>query len=479
MRSVTDNGTGVPVVIEQAESVNYSRERATIKATGNVQIRYGQRKLRADTFFYDQTEETIRAYGSVKIESPERGVSTARKFTLHLPTNRTHLSGLKGKYGPWIVSSPTVDGDADTELKLSSGEFTTCNLRTPHYSLKASQIYIYPGDSLVAWNTTTNLAGVPVFYFPYVNISLDDRLQRWEIKPGYGSESGMELEVNYHYLLPSDSGPYTSTIYTDMREREGAGGGFDIGYSQPGQELYLYSFLAERRPTRITESGNEVQADTEKTLWRVQSRANYQIPESNWKFHSDVNWLENGRFNDEFQSSFSGRGVNERQFNGSLVYSGERSIFRMDVIREDQVVQRNGDAEFELQREVLPRVQYQLFSLPLNLFGQRLFYSTNSLIEQTRRDPEQKQRLDGSVSQTLTKSVSMTRRWGQTYRIGYEHELLETSGEPGNYRSLGIGSFGLTNSYRPNRISSFDLDYDLARQLNRVEQVPLELGGRR
>lgn len=475
----TLSDTGKPVVLERAEKISWEESRSKLVATGDVLVRYGNRQLEADTVHYYRKREVLEAFGKSRIHSPKKGTYLARYVRVNLKTGRLELNRYRGKYTNWFVSGPQMKGNPDTELQVKNGSFTTCNLVTPHYTFESDKVYIYPGESVHAYHVTFNVGSAPVMYLPYVYFNLEEGLRRWEIDPGYSSEDGMMLELGYHYLLPSDTGPYTTTVYTDMRQKSGVGGGFDVGYDRPDQHADLYAFMTRRRPTEINAQGEEIRADTVQTIWDVNSDVNYEIKESNWKFHGNVDWVENNRFSDDLRSSFGSRGVPRRRFNGSAVYSGDRSIFRVDVLREDKAVDRNGNVSFRREQDILPRVQYQLFSLPLSPLGRGIYYSANTQLQRSKSRSNNDYLFSGFLDQTVTKSVSLSRNFGQSYRLGYEQRYREqSSGQGGGDRSTGIGKFGISNTLRLSTSSSLDFNYSLERQLNREDRVPLSLKGR-
>lgn len=476
---VTAGDSPIPLILDRADAIRGSETGGRLTASGNVLARYGASQIQADTLYFYREKNVVEAFGEVRVESPQRGIQTGKHLHLQLDTNEVRMEDVRGKLNrPWYISGTRLDGDADTELQLHKGQFTTCNLETPHYSIQSDRIYIYPGERITAYNATVNMASVPVFYSPYLNLSLRERATRWEIKPGYSSEDGAKLELNYHYLLPQDTGPFTSTIYSDFREHSGTGGGFDLGYSELGTNGYFYTFLTERHPTRIDEEGNEVRADTEQTLWEIDSNFDHKF-DTKWSVKSNVEWTQNNRFSKDLQSSFNGRGDDQRKFDGSLVYNGDQSIFRTDVLRRDRIVERDGEAVYELDQEVLPRIQYQLFSYPMPYLGRGVFYGINSAIENIRTDPEQEGLWETNIEQTLTKSLPISRNLGQSLQLGYDQRYEEQITPEGVVtRSLGIGSFATNSSYRTTRYSTLDLNYRIAQQLNRKDSVPLTLRGR-
>lgn len=470
---------GIPLVLKQAESIRIQKERGRLTARGSIVVEYGGYTLRSDTMVYDRSTRRIQAGGNVKVVTPNTGAFQGSYFEMQLTTNELSGRSIRARNRPWFINGRRMDGDADTMIHVPDGQFTTCNLETPHYTFKTSDLYLYPGKSIIGYNTTLNIGGVPVFYLPYFYVDLRNLLGRWEIKPGYGNENGFELEVNYKYLIESDTGPYTSTIYTDFRQRGGAGAGFDVGYDRPNQDAYFYLFGAERNPTVLNDQGESVRSDTELTLWESEADVNYRFKDSKWKLIGDLDWSENNRFQEDFQGSLSGRGRPRRSVEGSLVRSGSNSLFRVDAIREERATVRDSDVVFEQEQSVIPRIQYQLFSLGLPSLGRGVYYSMNSTIENSADGDTGDEFWDLSVDQTISKSLSLTSRLGQSYRFGYEQSYEEYSTGPqgSDFRSLSTGSFGILNSYQLTTRSTLSADYSIAKVLNREANVGFTLQG--
>lgn len=471
--------TRAPLVLKQAGSIRMRKDRGVLTARGNVIMTYRGYTIRSDTLVYTRVTETVQAGGNVKVVTPKSGAFVGSYFEMTLPTNEVSGRGIRARSKPWYINGRQMEGDADTMIHVPEGRFTTCNLRTPHYTFRTNDLYLYPGHSIVGYHTTLNVGGVPLLYLPYFYVDLRNLLGRWEIKPGYGSQDGVSLEVNYRYLIESDSGPYTSTLYTDMRQRGGVGAGFDVGYSQPNQHAYFYLFGAQRRPTVINDAGESVRADTEQTIWETRADVNYRFDDSKWKLHGNADWSKNNRFDRDFRGTLGGRGRPRRSFEGSLVRSGANSLFRVDAIREEKAVERDSDVVFVQEQSVLPRIRYQLYSVDVPALGRGVYYSLNSNLENSTDADTGDERWDLSVNQTLTKALAVTSRLGQSYQFGYEQSYVErqTRGAGTDFRSLSAGSFGLLNSYRLTNQSSLTLDYSIEKQLNQEQFVAFSLQG--
>ncbi|MFB6346682.1 MAG: hypothetical protein ABEK50_13065 [bacterium] len=468
---------GTPLVLKQAGSIHIERANDRMVVRGDVIAVYGDYTIRSDTLVYNRSAQRAQMGGNVKVTTPEAGSFVGSYFEMYLPTNEISGGPSRGLKKPWYFKGKRIEGDADTEIQLPSGEFTSCNLETPHYNFSSSQLYIYPSESIIGYNTTMNIGGMPVFYLPYIYIDLQNLLGRWEIKPGYESRQGVTLEVNYRYLMPSDPGPYTATILTDMRQKAGAGAGFDVGYKKDDQTANLYFFGAERSPTRLNEEGELIRADTEQQLWRTEVDVDYQLGDS-WSVQGNADWSQNNRFNDDLQGSLGGRGRPRRSVEAILSRPGENSIFRIDAIREEKAVQRDSEVIFQQEQSVLPRMQFQLYPVRVNPLGRAIYYSMTSEAEHSDSPRSDEELWRFSLEQFLTKSISLTPSLGQSYRVGYKHAYNETViDNDTSFRSVGAASFDVINSYQVSDQSTISVDYSMTKQLNRQDEVEVNLQG--
>jgi len=482
---------GVPIVLEQGESIRWDPERRVLSARGDVRLTWGPYRLQADRMQFFQDERRLVARGNLMAQTPQFDRMRARRVELVRPSDRIRVRRLEGRMpvpdrkgarSPWFVEAGRVDGQPDTLLKGRGMGFTTCNLKTPHYDFRASTVYFYPNNVLVGYHATLNLGGWPVLYFPVFVIDLKDRLKRWEIRPGYSDRDGYELELNYHYLLEEDEGPFTSTVYTDFRENAGAGGGLDVGYEDERGSAYLFGFMARRNPTLVDASGEEVRSDTEQTLLRLQSDVDYRFgEESPWSTQVHADWIENNRFDQDFRSSVGGRAQPTRSLDASLIRTGDHALFRVDGRREDRFNETIGpDGAFVTRREVLPRVRYQLFSTPLELFGRRLFYSSDNIVEKRRPDNGTDRTLwNVALENDLTHVVSHSPAFSQSYTLGYDQDFVEQPTAGGEeIQPVGSGRFRWRNFVTLTPRWDVELNYGLEKRLNRQDSAPLTLNAR-
>lgn len=110
------------------------------------------------------------------------------------------------------------------KINTEESKFTGCNLDKPHYYFEAKEVIIYPDDHLIAKHVILReLNGkLPLFYWPYLYISLKEKDQHLIPQFGYSKSRGWFIKTTYYYnykSLPGES-------YLDYYTKSGYAGGF-------------------------------------------------------------------------------------------------------------------------------------------------------------------------------------------------------------------------------------------------------------
>ncbi|MFW5986119.1 MAG: LptF/LptG family permease [Halanaerobiales bacterium] len=217
----------------------------------------------------------------------------------------------------------TADGEekeytsAET-IEMEKGMFSGCDQDPPHYYFDAGEVVIYPDDHLIARNVVFwELGGkLPLFYWPYLYISLKDRDQKLIPEVGYNSRRGWFIKTTYNYRyqdrLPGE-------LYLDYYQISGAGAGFKQHFLyEPDLKAYLYLYGQENRtdiPGLFNWRG-EISIDNERSNWTTDTDIKY----INYDDYSDltgdlsvVNRAEN--WNIRLDSSFDSTDYYQSDYN--------------------------------------------------------------------------------------------------------------------------------------------------------------------
>ena len=210
-----------------ADQVSYDRETRRLTATGEVEVLYQGRVLKAREIVYDEAAGQIRATGPITLSDPERGVLLAGDAAL-TPDIRDGL----------IESAQVLIGQqlqiAAAEARRAEGRYTTlyrtvastCRIcegsSTPTWSLRASRVI---QDELARRiyfeNATLQLFGWPVAWLPRMSVP-DPSLSRASgvlvPEAEHSDIYGFGLKVPYYRVL----GPTSDTTVTPFLTSTGA-----------------------------------------------------------------------------------------------------------------------------------------------------------------------------------------------------------------------------------------------------------------
>ncbi|SLM64646.1 Outer membrane protein Imp, required for envelope biogenesis / Organic solvent tolerance protein precursor [Dickeya aquatica] len=199
--------------------------------TGNVYVEQGNRVLTADQVLLNQKQQanqadpvrTVTAIGNAHYDDNQVILKGPRAWS-NLNTKDTDVEN-----GNYQMVGRQGRGDAD-KMKmrennrytiLDHGSFTSCLPGDDSWSVVGSEV-IQDRQEEVAeiWNARFRIAGVPVFYSPYMQLPLGDRRRSGFLIPNakYGSSNGFELITPYYWNIAPN---YDATITPHVQTNRG------------------------------------------------------------------------------------------------------------------------------------------------------------------------------------------------------------------------------------------------------------------
>ncbi len=178
------------------------------------------------------------------------------------------------------------------EIVLQTGQFSGCHGKDPHYYFAASEIVIYPGDYLIARNVVfRELNGkLPLFYWPYLYISLKEQEQQLFPEFGYSASRGYFVKTTYYYFDQEHNLP--GELYFDYYTISGLAAGIKQYFSdRPDQRGFIYLFGQENRTQLLGLFKWEGEVNLDDTLGNWQTDTNLKI-----KYYDHYSYLT-GRLN--------------------------------------------------------------------------------------------------------------------------------------------------------------------------------------
>ena len=157
---VIDFEGSVKISVKQADSetiitgdkVTYNRAKDMLFAEGNVGLEMNEKSGARQT-----VSATTLLFNTVTLEGifDDARVVQAESNALNLPTGST-----------LIVSSDIFARDDSNTIAFKTGELTFCNDENPHWKIKASRIWLLPGNEFAFLNALIYVGKVPVLYLP-------------------------------------------------------------------------------------------------------------------------------------------------------------------------------------------------------------------------------------------------------------------------------------------------------------------------
>ena len=176
-----------------------------VKLLGNVSIRSQKSLILADELTLDKTNKKLSATGRVSFESSDAFVS-ASSLTKDETENLIELLSAQ-----FYLFDNNANGQAqsigvknETSLELNELTFSTCPIDDRGWELKTERMAIDQSEGTgEAWDTTLEVRGVPVFYFPYIAFPIDDRRKSGLLTPGIktSNENGLDFKVPFYWNI--------------------------------------------------------------------------------------------------------------------------------------------------------------------------------------------------------------------------------------------------------------------------------------
>ncbi len=229
--SAQDEKSGRTITVESARSVQSEKvmdeltgeEKTVTYLRGNVIISVSDgndvSRISADEIIYDRTREMMEARGNVEYEH-STGSSGGEKFS-----GDSMLFNVKKQQGvfldgvfeqdagkedsdPFVVRSDITGRDSSSTMAFKNGILTTCDAEDPHWSIRASRIWMLPGNEIALLNGILFIGPLPVFYIPFFYYPGDEMI--FHPVFGYRNREGFFVQTTT-YLYGRKPLPETSS----------------------------------------------------------------------------------------------------------------------------------------------------------------------------------------------------------------------------------------------------------------------------
>jgi LPS-assembly protein len=229
-------GEEVDVVLEGASNLTYDTATGEGVADKDVVISYGKVKLFADKVRYNVKTKQAHAEGNVRLRKGYKEWK-AHVLDYNFQTGAMQADNSRIQFENGLFFEGTkIESSNRSRYIVKDGYFTTSDYDKPGYRLKAGKILLYPDNRIVFHHVVLYVGSVPVFYFPYFVLTLDDVKDLGlnsgtSVQLGTKGNWGFFVLNSYTHQLTENLRP---TYHFDYREQRGLAGGVDLKY-QAGQ----------------------------------------------------------------------------------------------------------------------------------------------------------------------------------------------------------------------------------------------------
>lgn len=230
------------IIRECEDSIKQDLKNQIIYLYGNSIVKYGSLKITASKIIINWKKNTISAIGTLDslgniIGDPilyegEQSFK-AKEIIYNLETRKCIVKNIIKQEGEGYIHGLKVKKMENDIMYLKKGEYTTCNAKHPHYSIRSNKIKIIPNEKIItgpAYLTIFNIP-TPIFlpfgYFPNTN-----KKSSGIIIPSYGEsanlgfflkDGGYYFTLNNHMDLSIKGDIYTkgsASIKTNLRYKK-------------------------------------------------------------------------------------------------------------------------------------------------------------------------------------------------------------------------------------------------------------------
>jgi len=229
------------------DSINFSIDGQIVKLYGDAKIKYGAIELEADQITIDYQNNTLSANGKQDSLGNTIGypifkngaeVYETKNIVYNFETGRARISEVVTQQGDGYLHGETVFKNKQNELFSIDNSYTTCDLKHPHYRIRAKRTKAIPDDKIVSGPFNLEINNVPTpLGFPFGMFPAKNEASSGILVPSYGEERrrGFFLRGAGYFFDVSDY--FKLAVQGDLYSK----GGYGINVTAPYKKRYRYS----------------------------------------------------------------------------------------------------------------------------------------------------------------------------------------------------------------------------------------------
>lgn len=261
-RNATPKGLDTRVSYNAKDSIRFDIINKKVYLYGDAEVTYEDSKLTAAYIELNLGEDIVVAEGvrdstgrikgsPVFIEDGKTYPATSIRY--NFKTKKGYIREVSTQEGEGRILGETIKKDSNNHVYIRNGQYTTCNLPHPHYSIKAGKLKVIPEDKIVTGPAYLSIAdiptplGIPFGFFPNKKGQSSGILV-----PSYGESPalGFFLKDGGYYFGINDSLDFAlrGDIYSRGSWAAKASSNYKIKYKYAGNLILSYARILLDNP---------------------------------------------------------------------------------------------------------------------------------------------------------------------------------------------------------------------------------------
>ncbi len=275
--------TNAEKIVYSADSIQYFAQSRDMVLNGTGKIIYGDRTLLAKNIKYNSNLQLIDATGApVLIEGSEKLRGSQMGYDLDSGVGLVKEGATKFIQG--YYKGEDIAKVGDNILKVWRSQYTTCDLKVPHYHFTSNQMKVYLDDKVVTGPIVLYIGDTPLMALPFFAQNIRQGRRSGILRPDFqfgitGGGDRFIRNIGYYWA----TNQYTDfTVVGDFNE------GTRAQFRLDNQYRLRYSFdggFNYRWLRRLDNNTNE---------WTIKARHN-QAFQSGYKLNANLSFVSSDR----------------------------------------------------------------------------------------------------------------------------------------------------------------------------------------
>lgn len=433
----------------KADSLTYQQDNGTITASGNVQLDWLGKILKADNIEMRIQDKELDAEGNVII-SEENNTIYSDKISYKIDKESGAMQDTLACSSSIFLRAEKMIKESSNTYRIENVIISNCDLDSPHHYAYAKEGIFVVDKKITVYKATYYIGKVPVFYFPKYTRNLGGSGSKfsYEIEPGYSNEGGLSAKAKLKYKFTDR---FDTSLLLDYLGKIGNGIGLEANYY-------------EKKKVKATIFGYGAKYRLEDSQrWMIKPSYWQQINDY-WKVQIHGEFVSDSYFNNKYHLDDWNRVLNKRKSYASITRQTPKSNLRL-LTELYQIYNPLTDKIQTGSYLKLPELYYTLY--PIKTLG---FYSNITANIENKYNYEYQYNgknydynyINANVDYNITKDYKINKNFTLKPTIGIREDYYSNRNPEDEAYKFITRYYGSLNSrYRLTRWMDWNLAYNI------------------